>query len=192
MHVSIVNTPFAQHKPQANAATLLCTILVAGLATIGLNDACAKGNANAKSAGARLAGEVISVADGDTLTVFNREARTTYKIRLAYIDAPEKAQPFGARAKQALSAICFGKPAKVLVVDTDHYGRSVGQVSCDGIAANQKMVADGMAWVYRKYAPRDSDLLALEQNARADKRGLWVDGNAIPPWEFRRINGGGN
>jgi len=167
-------------------------MLVTGLAAIGLNDACAKGNANAISAGARLAGEVISVADGDTLTVFNREARTTHKVRLAHIDAPEKAQPFGSRAKQALSAICFGKQAKVLVVDADRYGRNVGQVSCDGIDATQKMVADGMAWVYRKYAPRESELLALEQNARADKRGLWVDGNAIPPWEFRRFNGGGN
>jgi endonuclease YncB( thermonuclease family) len=41
-----------------------------------------------------LLGKVISVADGDTITVLD-ESRTQHKIRLAGIDAPEKGQAFG-------------------------------------------------------------------------------------------------
>jgi endonuclease YncB( thermonuclease family) len=44
------------------------------------------------------------------------------KVRLAEIDIPEFRQPYGSRAKQALSALVFGKEARVVVVDTDRYG----------------------------------------------------------------------
>lgn len=57
---------------------------------------------------------------------------TQFKIRLAAIDAPEKAQAFGQRGKEQLSDICYGKQASVTVVDTDRYGRTVGEVVCDG------------------------------------------------------------
>lgn len=54
---------------------------------------------------------VISISDGDTLTVLN-ESKQQIKIRLAEIDAPEAKQPFGTRSKQSLSELCFGKKAR--------------------------------------------------------------------------------
>lgn len=63
----------------------------------------------AGSAGAEtISGKVIGVSDGDTITVLDAE-RTQYKIRVAGIDAPEKAQPFGQRAKESLSTLVFGE-----------------------------------------------------------------------------------
>lgn len=145
----------------------------------------------AKGAASRtLAGEVIGISDGDTLTILDH-ARTTHKIRLAYIDAPESAQPFGNKAKQALSTICFRKMARVAVIDTDRYGRSVGVVQCAGVDANKSMVAGGFAWVYRKYVPKDSELFALQTKARGEKIGLWVDASPTPPWDFRRLGDNG-
>lgn len=47
-------------------------------------------------------GKVVSVADGDTLGVLVDNQQ--YKIRLTEIDTPERSQPFGKRARQALSA----------------------------------------------------------------------------------------
>ena len=41
-----------------------------------------------------LRGKIVGVSDGDTVTVLNAE-RHQHKVRLAGIDAPEKAQPFG-------------------------------------------------------------------------------------------------
>ena len=52
-------------------------------------------------------GKVVSVSDGDTITVL--VDRQQIKVRLAEIDAPEKRQPFGSRAKQAMSELVFGK-----------------------------------------------------------------------------------
>jgi len=132
-----------------------------------------------------VTGKVVGVADGDTLTVLDATNRQ-HKVRLAYIDAPEKAQPFGNRAKQKLSDACYGKRANVRVIDTDRFGRAVGEVTCNGVAANRMMVDSGMAWVYVKYAKGQGALVVAEVAARAAKIGLWTDPAPTPPWEFRR------
>lgn len=43
---------------------------------------------------ADVTGVVVGVADGDTVTVLDAD-KTQHKVRVAGIDAPEKAQPFG-------------------------------------------------------------------------------------------------
>jgi endonuclease YncB( thermonuclease family) len=58
-----------------------------------------------------LEGRVVSVADGETITLLDSN-RQQHRIRLAGIDAPEKAQPFGQRSKQYLAEIAFGEDAK--------------------------------------------------------------------------------
>lgn len=141
--------------------------------------------------GETIAGRVVGVSDGDTLTILDG-SNTQYKIRLAAIDAPEKAQPFGQRGKQKLSDICFGKNASVNVISVDRYGRSVGEIECDGINANEAIIQSGFAWVYRKYAKGYGHLYALEDDAKNSRRGLWADSNPIAPWEWRKAkrNGG--
>jgi micrococcal nuclease len=44
--------------------------------------------------------KVVGVADGDTLTVLRD--KTTYRVRLHGIDAPEGGQAYGRRAKETL------------------------------------------------------------------------------------------
>ena len=133
----------------------------------------------------QITGRVVGIADGDTLTVLDGTLRQT-KVRLAEIDTPESGQPYGSRAKQALSALVFGKEVRVMVVDTDRYGRTVGRVYADALDVNAEMVRQGAAWVYRKYS-RDPSLLLLEQEARAARRGLWAlpETERTPPWEWR-------
>ncbi len=130
-------------------------------------------------------GRVVGISDGDTLTVLDA-SNTQFKIRLAAIDAPEKAQAFGQRGKQQLSDLCYGKSAIVKVVSTDRYGRTVGDIDCAGINANEAMIQTGLAWVYRKYAKGYGHLYALEDEARNTRRGLWVDSNPVAPWDFRK------
>lgn len=139
----------------------------------------------ASASAEEIIGRVVGVADGDTLTILVNE-HERIKVRLAEIDAPEKAQPFGQRSKQSLSDLCFGKDAVLQKTDTDRYGRTVAKVHCAGVYANAKQIRVGLAWAYRKYL-HDQSLLALENEARASKRGLWIDGNPVPPWEFRKI-----
>lgn len=55
-----------------------------------------------------ISGRVVSVADGDTITVLDAN-KVQHKIRLAGIDAPEKSQAFGQRSRESLAelvAIC--------------------------------------------------------------------------------------
>ncbi|MFH3579159.1 thermonuclease family protein, partial [Acinetobacter baumannii] len=59
-------------------------------------------------ANADFVARVIGVTDGDTITVLDR-SNNQIKVRLADIDAPEKSQPFGAKAKQALSDLTFNR-----------------------------------------------------------------------------------
>ena len=58
-----------------------------------------------------IQGGVVAIAYGDTITLLDSN-RQQHRIRLAGIDAPEKAQPFGQRSKQHLSELAFGKEAK--------------------------------------------------------------------------------
>jgi len=130
-------------------------------------------------------GRVIAVSDGDTLTILDA-SNSQIKIRLDAIDAPEKNQAFGNRAKQQLSDVCYGKNADLKVVDIDRYGRLVGDVDCSGINANEVMVQSGLAWVYRKYDKGHEHLYPLEEEARNARRGLWADSNPIAPWDWRK------
>lgn len=129
-----------------------------------------------------LTGKVVGIADGDTLTLLVDKQQ--HKIRLEGIDAPEAKQDFGTKAKQALSGYAFGKATTIEYLKSDRYGRILGQVFVDGQWINRQLVADGMAWHFIRYN-KSPLLAAAELEAREAKRGLWADGNAIPPWDFR-------
>jgi endonuclease YncB( thermonuclease family) len=129
-------------------------------------------------------GLVVSVHDGDTLTVLVE--RQQIKVRLAEIDAPELRQPFGNRSKQSLAELCFQVTAKVEQIARDRYGRSVGKVECAGVDAGAHQVATGMAWVYDRYSKPSSPLYRLQDGAKAARRGLWAESEPVPPWEWRR------
>ena len=131
-----------------------------------------------------LEGKVVKIADGDTLTLLT-SSNEQVKVRLAGIDTPERKQPFGNKAKQALSSLAFQKQALIEAETKDRYGRTVGVVFVDGLNVNHELVKQGIAWVYRKYTS-DKRLYALESEAKQSKRGLWLQENPIPPWEWRR------
>ena len=127
---------------------------------------------------------VVSVHDGDTLTVLIE--RKQVKVRLTDIDAPELGQPFGRNSKQSLSDLCFGKLATLDVRGQDRYKRALAQVTCDGRDANAEQVRRGYAWTYTRYAPARSPLYAMQSEARAAHRGLWAERSPVAPWEWRR------
>ena len=53
-----------------------------------------------------------------------------------------------------------------------------------------ELVKEGWFWWYRKYAPADTELERLENDAREAKKGLWVDPTPIPPWVYRKARRG--
>ena len=131
-----------------------------------------------------LTGKVVSVHDGDTVTLLDSE-NVKHKVRLSGIDAPELGQDFGKRSKQALADKVADKQVTVETHGKDRYGRTLGTIFVDGKDINLEMVAEGMAWWYKRYAPKDTALEKAESAARADKLGLWA-GKPVEPWEWRR------
>lgn len=128
---------------------------------------------------------VTSVLDGDTIEVLHNTRAE--RIRLNGIDCPEKGQAYGKKAKQAASALVFGKEVTLQIHGKDKYGRTVADVLLpDGTNVNQMLVKDGWCWWYRKYAPGNVILDELERRARAAGLGLWADPAPIPPWEWRK------
>ena len=141
---------------------------------------------SSQAAAASLTGKVVRILDGDTITLL-APGRKQVRIRLAEIDAPEKKQPWGKRAKKALSKIVGkGERVKVEIVDHDRYGRAIGKVYAGNTYVNAEMVRSGNAWVYRKYSD-NRRLIELENIARIKKKGLWTlpERDRVPPWEWR-------
>lgn len=131
---------------------------------------------------------VVGITDGDTLKARCGEPGhyEQVKVRIVAIDAPESRQAFGNRSRQNLSDLCFQVDAKLTVHYTDRYGRLVADVQCRGKDAGTEQVGAGMAWVYDQYAKKHQHLYQLQEEAKTNRRGLWVDKNPVPPWEWRR------
>ena len=136
---------------------------------------------------ATITGKVVSVADGDSITILTQQ-HEQIKVRLSAVDCPEKSQAYGQQAKQFTSSLVFGRQVTIEPETIDKYGRTVAMVSVDGLNLNKEIVANGKGWVYRKYCKGGfcDDWLDLEKKARDAKIGLWADKNSIiPPWEWR-------
>lgn len=136
--------------------------------------------------GSASAEQVLRVKDGDTITVQSGEEEVD--IRLADIDAPESDQPLGAEAHRFLRSLIEGQEAELALVGGDAYRRIVARVYRDGVDVNAEMVRNGLAWVVRDYDPA-SYLVELEDGAREAGRGLWADGKAVAPWDWRKYGG---
>jgi endonuclease YncB( thermonuclease family) len=132
---------------------------------------------------ARFSGRVVGVADGDTINVL-RDGRTV-RVRLDGIDCPEDGQDFSQRARNFTRVLVFDRTVEVNVLDVDQYGRLVARVRTGDQDVSVELVRAGLAWHFTRYS-KDPVLAQLEREARTEKRGLWVQPNAIPPWTYRR------
>lgn len=149
-------------------------------------------------AGRVIEGVVRAVYDGDTLLLATRE-ESRLKVRLYGIDAPETVkpdqpgQPFGEVARRTLMYKVMGRRVSAEIVEIDRYRRAVAVIRHAGRDVNRELVAEGLAWAYRRYlqGPYASEYIAAEERARARRKGLWRDANPLPPWEFRHALEGG-
>lgn len=156
-------------------------------------------SANALSGSFYLA-TVTRVADGDTITVRNRNG-ATHKIRMHAVDAPELKQAGGEHSKAWLAQQLMNKNVKIVVNNTDRYKRQVAKVVvpvegceqrlCEGETdINLKAIEAGQAWWYREYSRSQSSedrvlYEAAENQARNQRKGLWQGTGPQAPWQWR-------
>ena len=114
------------------------------------------------------------------------------RIRLAGIDAPERAMPFYDVAKQTLAKACFGKMITVNGSTKDRNGRLIATIfTADNVNVCYALVANGLAWHYKQYST-DATLAKIEKMAQAKKLGIRQYNNLMPPWEVRALRRAGN
>jgi len=108
-----------------------------------------------------LVGKVVSVVDGDTVTVLTG-AHHPVEIRVAGIEWRK----------------------------LDRYGRTVGKLMVEGVDCGLRQIELGLAWHYKAYEREQSladrsAYAAAESDAKSAQRGLWIDAQPTPPWVFR-------
>ena len=140
-------------------------------------------NAEVNEPVAAVVGKVVKVVDGDTLHVYSN--KKTYKIRLSGIDAPERGQAYGKRAKEHLEFLVAGKQVIAIVESKDRYGRYVASVKVQSKDVCAEMLTAGYAWHYKQY-DNNKYYDELQREAKKAKRGLWLDKKPQAPWEYRK------
>lgn len=151
------------------------------------------GQAASRSSGhpiEHIAGRVISVSDGDTLTLRDAAGRR-HRVRLATIDAPEREQAFASQSRQHLARLALNRDVQLRVLNRDNYDRLVAVVEVDGRDVNLMQITAGMAWHYRAHQRQQSAqerhaYAQAELKARRAGLGLWGQNQPVAPWDFRR------
>ncbi len=95
--------------------------------------------------------KVTGISDGDTFTGLNRD-NLQLKFRIHGIDAPEKKQAYGTKAREHLGSLIFKQNVTVDVNDRDRWGRYIARVATeDGRDVGKEMIQAGLAWHYKHY-----------------------------------------
>jgi len=174
-------------------AGIVTIALVAGAGTIyGLNRYPSAQNnaalpipAEIATPGATWTAYPVSWQDGDTLTV--ERAGRSYKVRLAGVDAPERAQPYGPQALRFTYDATQAGPLSLTTQTVDLYKRIVADVTTPGgVDIERGLVGAGLAWNYDEFPSADTSLPTIEAQAQAAGIGLWQQASLETPWAYRQ------
>ena len=136
-----------------------------------------------------IQGKIERVVDGDTV-VFLSATGQRIRLRLAGIDAPEMAMPYGGLAKNMLIQLVGAGDVTVYATKFDRFGRAIVKVIAKDGDVNLALTNQGLAWHYKRYAHEqtssDADAYAQTENeAKAREAGLWKETRPVPPWAYR-------
>ena len=107
---------------------------------------------------------------------------------MAGIDAPERCQPGGAAAREALSARVLNRRVQAVTRATDDYRRMVATLRLNGQDIGARMVQQGHAWRHGYYHAQ-APYARQEGEASAARRGVFADPQALEPHVFRKQHG---
>ena len=122
-------------------------------------------------------GKVVSVHDGDTITVLLGKERVS--VRISAVDCPEVRayfgkggqQPYSRQAAQFTEKLVGGKRVKVKKAGNSR-DRTVGIVMLpDGRRLGHELLAAGYGWLDPRFS-KDAALLKAQAAAKKAKRGL--------------------
>ena len=134
-----------------------------------------------------ITGKPSFVIDGDTIIM--KENGQEERVRLLYIDAPERGQmtnncqhPAGTNATKALKIMINDQEITAFCNGKDRYTRNLGVIKRGKFNLNLEMLREGYARVDRD-APLKYKLAYYK--ARILRKGLWRCGGFSPPNQYR-------
>lgn len=131
---------------------------------------------------------MVDIEDGDTIRVILDDSQFT--VSLYGIDSPERTQPHGVKAVQALTRLLNRKKISLQIYDKDGgTRRCLAVVSVGEKNINELLVKGGHAWVQKQYCYESfcSDWISFQAQAKAAKKGLWSYPEPIAPWLWRAM-----
>ncbi len=143
----------------------------------------------ASTAALRARGAALSFDDGDSFEL-RLPSGAMVSIRLHAIDAPELVQPHGEAARRALIEAIGDRPVRVDCYKRDPRGRHVCRAWAAEVDLQLRMLEQGHAWHFTMYLDEQSGserrvYARAQAQARASRRGLWMQSLPMPPWNCR-------
>jgi endonuclease YncB( thermonuclease family) len=138
----------------------------------------------------------LRAEDGDSLVVRDENTQEVFRVRLAWIDAPEKGSPGAEEARDYLNSLAKNKRLVLKPIQRDQYDRVVARLSSEEYPdINLAILKSGHAWHYLRPYSKQPVTLRLKYSsaqllARFGRRGLWAKWGRTPPWETRKKNRG--
>lgn len=130
-----------------------------------------------------LSGKVTRVTDGDTLELTQDKKR--YRIRLAYIDAPEIKQIYGKSARNQLSQLVLNKSVTAHCSEIDRHKRYICHIFVGNLEVNLDLIRQGLAWAQNP-SPKKPQYLQAQNMAQSEKIGIWSKSKPVAPWDWRK------
>lgn len=141
-------------------------------------------------------GIVERVVDGDTFDVKLERTGRQVRVGLAWMDAPELGQPFGAEATEWAEESLLGRRVVLTVQEVDPQGGLVAQLSVEGKDhlwdVGATLARRGLAWLDPRYGADREALREDQELARSEGLGVWGQGKPIPPRDSRRAGKAGS
>ncbi len=133
-------------------------------------------------------GKVVGVPDAGLFLVSHENQ--VDKISLYGIECPGRGQPFWEESRVLASHLAMQKTVEVTPLYAGNDGSQIALVRIEGSRdyLNVQLVSHGLAWVRPKECSANicADWRGLENLARSNAIGLWMEPSPIPPWEWKK------
>ncbi len=135
-----------------------------------------------------IRGQIVSVSGGDVLKLVDAHSRE-YRLRLAFIDAPEAGQPFGDEAQSALSAMVLGRQVTAQLHGQGADGLTLAEVvEPNGHLVNLELVQRGLAWhdyFDMQLKSEQGKYQGAVASAQQTRQGIWTLDRLERPRDYR-------
>ncbi len=104
---------------------------------------------------------------------------------------PNQHKLYGKVSQRLVKKMLYYKLVHVEMTDIDRYGCCVGSIYRFRQNINQELVKHGAAWGYEEYIKNPTQKqkwLALQNQAKKQKKGLWKNSHPVRPSVYRKRN----